>query len=433
MGFDGPRPTRGRMRPNSDAMKRLGQLLLDKGWITRNDLHRALRHQSSLGGRLGTCLLEAGSLSEDLLHRALAEQQRSEPVDVDDLRQIPHEVIDLLPRKLAVRCGAVPVRATASKLYLTMIDPGALACQDEIAFATSRRLVLQAAGEARIREAMERYYGEPTDSRFSNLLDQLNRRRYLWRDGEEAAADGAPELFPAGPDLRPPPLRRPGLRDDEAEAEDRSPAPARTTADASPAAASSTPPSRPSSVNLSADERQALYGARPPAPLTVEETEERLHDLADRDRVGHLLVSYLRQSFERVLLFGVRPQGLVGWMGEGEGLEPEAVAHFSLPFDKPSIFLNLRQGSAFHLGPLPPLPGNRPLIELLGGETPAASLLLPVRIGDRMVAVLYCDHGAEPLGSVDLEALRDLAQRAAEALERCILLKRQGPEATRAG
>lgn len=149
--------------------------------------------------------------------------------------------------------------------------------------------------------------------------------------------------------------------------------------------------------------------------------------------MGYLLVSYLRQSFERVILFGARPAGMVGWMGDGEGLEPAAVTAFSLPFDKPSIFLNLRQGSAFHLGPLPPLPGHRPLLRLLGGAAPAECLLLPIRIGERMVAAVYCDHGAEPLGSVDLEALRGLTQRAAEALERCILLKRQGPGATTAG
>lgn len=424
-------------------MKKLGQLLLQKGWITRTDLHRALRNQGSLGGRLGTCLLETGTLSEDLLHRALGEQLRLEPAQVEELRQVPTEVVELLPRKLAVRCNAVPLRATSSKLYLAMLDPGDLGCQDEIAFATSRRLVLQAAGEARIREALERYYGEPADTRTTQLLDQLNRRRYLWKEAADEAAAGAPELFPEGPDLRPPPLRRPGLRTDAAPAgaAETAQAAAESTGTAPPQPATEAPrPSapaaqsrRPSEVALSADERAALYGGRPPAPLSVEEAEERLLEATGRDAVGQLLVSYLRQSFERVILFGVRPRSVVGWMGEGEGLDPGAIPPFSLPFDKPSIFLNLHQGSAFHLGPLPPLPGNRPLLELLGGETPAQSLLLPVRIGERMVAVLYCDHGAEPLGGVDLEALRDLTQRAAEALERCILLKRQGPGATTAG
>lgn len=426
-------------------MKKLGQLLLQKGWITRTDLHRALRNQGSLGGRLGTCLLETGALSEDLLHRALGEQLRLEPAEVEELRQVSAEVVELLPRKLAVRCSAVPLRATSSKLYLAMLDPGNLGCQDEIAFATSRRLVLQAAGEARIREALERYYGEPADTRTSQLLDQLNRRRYLWKETADEAAAGAPELFPEGPDLQPPPLRRPGLRTDAAAtAAGAAPGggaaeqPAGTagpesSAEVPQSPAPAAPRRRPSEVALSADERNALYGGRPPAPLTVEEAEARLQEVTDRDAVGRLLVSYLRQSFERVLLFGVRPRAVVGWMGEGEGLDPGAVPRFSLPFDKPSIFLNLRQGSAFHLGSLPPLPGHRPLLELLGGETPAESLLLPVRIGERMVAVLYCDHGAEPLGGVDLEALRDLTQRAAEALERCILLKRQGPGATTAG
>ena len=41
-------------------MKKLGEHLVERGWVRRTDLLRALNHQQQVGGRLGTCLLEMG-------------------------------------------------------------------------------------------------------------------------------------------------------------------------------------------------------------------------------------------------------------------------------------------------------------------------------------------------------------------------------------
>ena len=187
----------------------------------------------------------------------------------------------------------------------------------------------------------------------------------------------------------------------------------------------SSPPPRPTAVVLSRQERAALYGGRAPTPLTYEEAEKGLAEVSDRDEAARLLVDFLRQELERVILFAVRRDATTGWTGDGDDLTEERIAALRIPLDQPSLFLNLRQGSAFHLGTLPALPAHRPLVSLLGGEAPEECLLLPVRIGERMVAAIYCDRGGAHLGEIDLEALRHLADSFAHTLERCILLKRQ--------
>lgn len=445
-------------------MTRLGELLLERGWITRSDLRRALEQQRLLGGRVGTALVEAGALSEELLLRALAQQHGVEPVEIDDLRNVPGDVVDMLPKKVAVRCRAVPVQATTSRLSVAMLDPGNLDCQDEVAFASGRRITVLVANELRLLEALERYYDEQSSSRVSNVLDRLNRSRYLWRDDEEQGDGGVDALFNTLREA--PPLSRPDFEPSPATAGGSAAAGAGSTPSTAPPSSSggaptgqggsagadgagtdgagaeagdgggpsaAPPPGRPSrasAVTLSPQEKAALYGDQGEAPFSFGEVEERLEEATDRDRVGRLLVGFLRQMFERVILFGVRRDGVTGWMGEGEGLRPERIQEFRLSFDRPSIFLNLRQGSAFHLGPLPPLPAQRPLRELLGGEAPEC-LMLPLRLGGRMVAVVYADRAGESLGQLDLESLRDLAQRASRALERCILLKRQGQTGAR--
>ena len=54
-------------------MGKLGQLLVARGWITVQQLTRALKTQNVGGGRIGTCLLEMDAISEELLLKGIAE------------------------------------------------------------------------------------------------------------------------------------------------------------------------------------------------------------------------------------------------------------------------------------------------------------------------------------------------------------------------
>jgi hypothetical protein len=189
---------------------------------------------------------------------------------------------------------------------------------------------------------------------------------------------------------------------------------------------SADPPLRRRAVPVSERERSHLYGGNEPTPHSFDDVDRLLAEVADRDEVGRLVVAFLRQDFERVVLFGVRRDTVLGWLSRGEGLESGRLADFHLALDRPSVFYNLAHGAALHLGPLPPMGAHRPLIDLLGGESPRECLLLPMRLGDRLVAVIYGDRAGDSLGGLDLDDLRRLMDSAAAALERCILLKRQG-------
>src|SRR5881628_3324236 len=102
-------------------MAKLGQLLVARGWITVQQLTRALKNQNVAGGRLGTCLLEMDALAEELLLKGLSEQ-------------------------LARRCRAVPFRVEGGRLDLALMDPRNLSAQDEIAFASGKRVKVFVAG-----------------------------------------------------------------------------------------------------------------------------------------------------------------------------------------------------------------------------------------------------------------------------------------------
>ncbi|HEX5758283.1 MAG TPA: hypothetical protein VF121_03735, partial [Thermoanaerobaculia bacterium] len=168
-------------------MNKLGQLLVTRGWITVQQLTRGLKNQQVVGGRLGTCLLEMDSLSEDLLLKGLAEQLGVPAAGIDDLRSVPADALATLPPKVARRCRAVPVRLAGGRLDIAMLEPHNLTAQDELAFASGKRVKVHVLHEVRIAEALERYYGEESPDRFTHLLERLNRARYVaGRDGQRA-------------------------------------------------------------------------------------------------------------------------------------------------------------------------------------------------------------------------------------------------------
>ncbi|HEY0782649.1 MAG TPA: hypothetical protein VGE98_09360, partial [Thermoanaerobaculia bacterium] len=138
-------------------MAKLGQLLVARGWITVQQLTRALQNQNAVGGRLGTCLLEMDVINEDTLLKALSEQLGVPAIGLDDLRGIPEEVLQLIPDKLARRCRAIPFRVAGGRLDMAMQDPRNLACQDELAFACGKRVKVHVGHELRVVEALEKY------------------------------------------------------------------------------------------------------------------------------------------------------------------------------------------------------------------------------------------------------------------------------------
>jgi len=411
-------------------MKRLGQLLLDRGGISPEQLSRALAQQRLVGGRLGTCLLETNGLDERQLLRALSEQLHVPFADVDDLRNVAPEVLSLLPAKVARRCRAIPFRHLGGQLSLAMLDVRDLAVQDELAFVTGKRLKVHIAHEARLFDALERYYGEECPRRLAQLVDRLNRARFLWqKDGEEPAeAAGSPAATPAwslppfstpAPGLAPslpmpsspsPPTPVPEGAPPLPPALSReavpSPPPAPPPVAATEAVAANVPPPEATPVAL------GLQAELPP-PVPVDAPP-------DRDAIGRELVARLAAEFDRVVLLAVRGQRVAGWVGSGSDLSLGALAELSLEPEPSSILATVRDGAPLFRGPLPSLPSHHALAAVWGGKLPRDCALMPLPIGGRNAALLYLDREPGSLGTLDPAALRELLVATGEQLALCI-------------
>lgn len=444
------------------VMNKLGQLLVARGWITVQQLNRALQNQGVVGGRVGTCLLEMEAISEENLLKGLSEHMGVPAVSLDDLRGIPDEVLGLIPDRIARRCRAVPFRVVGSRLDVAMVDPRNLAALDEIAFASSKRINVHVAHELRILEALERCYREEMPSRLSLLVERMNRARYFWERDKPAEPElpaglGDVELPPLGHafEVGPPKRARVPAPQPPAPVRPAAPPPPVLRAPA-PAPAPAEPPARPApprpsiqTVTMTAEERAALGRPQPaqpavpaseatrpmarpsppslPSPGSVEEVEAALAKTFDREEVARIVLGFVARSYARAALFQVAKERVSAWMGQGE-MDIPIFQKFSVGFDQPSLFLNLRQGSSLYIGPLPPMPAHRELARAWGGDLPKDCILLPVRIKDRPVAILYADGGLKSgkgIGGIDLPQLQGVAAAAGAALERCILHRKR--------
>ena len=140
------------------AYKRLGELLVEAGTITEEELARALALQQGTNARLGDVLLSHSIITEEDLVEARKMQMGIESVDLTKVN-IPAELAQVLPKRIARQYRVVPVRADSEKLYLAMSDPMDFYAIEDVRKAVHRKVVPLAATSASVERSIQVLYG----------------------------------------------------------------------------------------------------------------------------------------------------------------------------------------------------------------------------------------------------------------------------------
>ncbi|HVF54237.1 MAG TPA: GspE/PulE family protein [Actinomycetota bacterium] len=171
--------------------RRLGDVLLDSGVITVDQLRATLEIQKRSKGRrkLGTIAVDASFVSEEALAEALSKQLG---LPFLDLRVISPErdAARMVPRGLALRHKLVPIRLTPTGVLVAMSDPTNLVALDDVRMSLgSIRAEVAVATASAILDSIERLFGmelaandlsDPHDGRIAvvtepETLDTLER------------------------------------------------------------------------------------------------------------------------------------------------------------------------------------------------------------------------------------------------------------------
>ena len=147
-------------------------------------------------------------------------------------------------------------------------------------------------------------------------------------------------------------------------------------------------------------------------------------EASSRDQIAREIVAYVAKHFRRVGIFTVRQDQAAGWMGAGPGFFPERLAKTIVPLGTASLFSKLANDPNVYIGAVEDTPEVRELYGFLGGSTPAAVLMVPVVVRERLVAILYADNDTEPLVWVDVAVWKRIAEMMSLAFEIMILKNR---------
>ncbi len=140
------------------AGSRIGDLIVELGYVTPDRLAQAERAPQREGLRFGEHLVLLGLLHRDDLTHALAVQHDIPTVDLPEV-EIPSEALQCVPADLAQRYRVLPLDLTNGRLALAMADPFDFQAVDDLSAICGRRIDRRHARPAELADALRRHYG----------------------------------------------------------------------------------------------------------------------------------------------------------------------------------------------------------------------------------------------------------------------------------
>ncbi len=165
-----------RMKKAHKAHLKLGALLLERGLISQEDLDAALAKQKKYRSRLlGEILVEMGIINGEMLAVALALQNGLPYVDprkctVDEI------AVNTFPPKLLKRLQVFPVELSQNELTVIVADPNNLDVEGDLRFHTGLNIKIGGIGsEKGIMEAINTRCETFTDKHLISILSETTQ------------------------------------------------------------------------------------------------------------------------------------------------------------------------------------------------------------------------------------------------------------------
>jgi hypothetical protein len=371
---------------------KLGEILIQLGQITPEQLDAALRAQGLAGGKLGTHLVELGFIGTDQLSLALSRQMGVPAALERHFSRADPAVLATLRASLAVRYLAVPLAASRSgskQVVTAMAAPLDMLTVDDLSFALGARVEPLVAAEIVIARTIRRLYGAEVNikSRKSMVMPAQTPL-----PGQSQGRPPHPTPTPAVRNLAPaPPERATGVR--------------------RPVAPSSNPNLvRDSSSPPTPGHQQGSSPATGPA-MSLEDAIHRLTLARHREQLADIVVDFMRGYFGCGMVFMVRDGQARVWRGFAPGIQEAAIETIAFPVSMPSCFQLAHDSRTSFRGPAPGEGGRlqRQIWKYLHCEEPSQVAVVPIQVKNRVLNLVYAhaaDGGPLPEGPfVDLQAL----------------------------
>ncbi|MGD0898435.1 MAG: ATPase, T2SS/T4P/T4SS family [Thermoguttaceae bacterium] len=175
------------------ALRRIGQILVDLGFLPEQRLEQVLEEQQQRPGELfGQIAISMGLVSDDQLAQGLAEQMGMQVISLADV-VVPSDVLAHITQPMAQLYRIIPISFKENTLTIAMCDPQKLSIIDELRSFLGYDIRAVVATEKDITRALDRYYAAGGES-VETLIADMEQDSALAAAAEALTKDGALDL-----------------------------------------------------------------------------------------------------------------------------------------------------------------------------------------------------------------------------------------------
>jgi HD-like signal output (HDOD) protein len=137
--------------------KKVGELLVESGYVTADQVNQALKVQKTKSDRLHDILIDLGYLSEKMFFEFLSEIPGVVGIDLSSC-EIDKDVLELVPAEIALKLEVVPIGRIGDLLTLAMVYPLDDEGLTELKNATRLRIRPVLCSREAIRHVLARHF-----------------------------------------------------------------------------------------------------------------------------------------------------------------------------------------------------------------------------------------------------------------------------------
>ncbi|MCW8141770.1 MAG: Flp pilus assembly complex ATPase component TadA, partial [Planctomycetota bacterium] len=176
------------------AKKRIGQILIEMGYVTQAEVDAALADQKKGGGKkLGELLVEGKACDEEQVAKAIAHQHSLKYCQISKF-SVPPDVVSAVAKDVATEVTIMPLKKGKRSLVVAAENPLDFFQLDNLRFRLGVEVEAVIASRLEILAAINKYYGETLglEEAMEGMGEEIALKRDLQQDVDEADGDDAP-------------------------------------------------------------------------------------------------------------------------------------------------------------------------------------------------------------------------------------------------
>ena len=145
------------MRSGKIVDKQLGELLMERGLISKQQLDEALALQKDKGGLIGEILVDLGFVREEEIAKTLTAQYGFPYLPLSNY-EVDSQIINMIPGRVARQYLLIPIDKIGENLTIAMSNPLNIHAIEDVELLSNCNVLVFISTSSDIKRAITKYY-----------------------------------------------------------------------------------------------------------------------------------------------------------------------------------------------------------------------------------------------------------------------------------